>query len=86
VRGRRCWRHLESNFADWHVNGFSTVRQWAATIGYRVALHSERSAMAIQDKTRSARKWAIYYGTLTKRFKLVREDLDGYPGPIFVGQ
>jgi len=42
--------------------------------------------MAIQDKTRSARKWAIYYGTLTKRFKLVREDLDGYPGPIFVGQ
>jgi len=43
-------------------------------------------AMTIPGKTRNARKRATYLGTLIKRFKLVREDLDGYPGPIFVGQ
>ena len=75
---------LSRDWADWHVNGFSTVRQWAGSVGYRISMHSEQSAQAIQDKTRSARKWTMYYGVLIKRFKLAKKTYAGYPGPIFV--
>lgn len=76
---------LSKELADWQVNGFTTIRQWASAIGYRVAMHSEESAARIESKTRSARKWNLYYGALIKRFGLVPEAVEGYPGPICVG-
>ena len=79
-------RKLAREWADWHVDGFSSVRHWAASIGYQVGLHSTDSAKAIPGKTRSTRKWSLYYGTLIKRFELRLQPLDGYPGPIFVGR
>ena len=76
---------LAKELADWQVNGFSTVRHWAAAIGYRVAMHSEQSAAAIADKTKSARKWNLYYGALIKRFGLALQACAGYPAAIFIG-
>lgn len=85
AEGDAAAQMLAKELADWQVNGFSTVRHWAASIGYRVAMHSEESAAAIADKTKSARKWNVYYGTLIKRFSLVPRACAGYPATIYVG-
>jgi hypothetical protein len=76
---------LAKQLSSWQVDGFSSVQHWAAAIGYRVAMHSEQSAAAIEHKTRSPRKWQLYYGSLSKRFALVADERPGYPGPIFIG-
>jgi hypothetical protein len=75
---------LAKELGDWHVDGFSTVKHWAAAIGYRVAMHSEESAKRIAGKTRSARKWNVYYGSLIKRFGLGAEHYLEYRGDIHV--
>jgi hypothetical protein len=75
---------LSKALADWHINGFSSVRRWAEIIGYGIAMHSRESAAAVPDKTRSLRKWTTLYGTLIRRFKLIKVDCAGYPGPIHV--
>lgn len=77
-------RELAKAWAEWHSDGFSSVRHWARAIGYRVATHSEQSAAAVPDKTRSARKWNVYYGALIRRFGLTLQNIQGYPAGISV--
>lgn len=69
---------------DWHVHGFSSLRSWATSIGYRMAMHSEISAGDTWHFTKSRRKWNTYYGTLIKRFGLKTEAVPGFPHPIQV--
>lgn len=69
---------------DWHLHGFSTVANWAVSIGYRVALHSQASAACIGGMTRSARKWNVYYAPLIKRQAMHLASFEGYPAPIWV--
>lgn len=75
---------LARELTDWQVNGFASVRHWAAAIGYRVAMLSEESVAAIAAKTKSARKWNVYYGALIKRLGLARHACAEYPGAIFI--
>ena len=58
---------LPKEIADWQVNGFASVRRWARSIGYRIAMHSEESAAKVEGKTTSPRNWAFYYASLIKR-------------------
>ncbi|MDM7943544.1 MAG: hypothetical protein QUV35_13045 [Hydrogenophaga sp.] len=77
-------RQWAQELADWQLNGFSTIRQWASVIGYQVAMHSHESSAKIEGKSRSARKWNIYYEVLIRHFSLTLEEFSGYPAPIFV--
>ena len=76
---------LSKEISDWQVNGFASVRHWARSIGYRIAMHSEESAARIEGKTASARKWNVYYASLIKHGRLGSEQPEGYPGAILVG-
>ncbi len=84
AEGDAAAQMLAKELVDWQVNGYSTVRHWAAAIGYRVAMHSEQSAAANADRTKSARKWNVYYGALIKRFGLALQSCTGYPGAIHI--
>lgn len=75
---------MAKDFSDWHSHGFGTVQHWAQSIGYRIAMHSQRSASLIENKTASERKWNLYYGTLIKRFGLMETKLDGYPASVWI--
>ena len=70
---------LSKEITDWQGNGFASVRHWAGSIGYRIAMHSEESAATIAGKTSSARKWNAYYGSLIKRGTFGLERPGGYP-------
>lgn len=84
VSGDTVARQMAKELADWQLNGFSTVRHWASAIGYRVAIHSQASAAAIDGKSRSLRKWNLYYAALIKHFGLSLQSCSGYPAAIFV--
>ncbi|MCK6372795.1 MAG: hypothetical protein L6Q69_01680 [Zoogloea sp.] len=77
-------RPLQDALGDWHLHGFSTIARWASAIGYRVAMHSEASAATIPGKTRSVRKWNVYYSPLIKRQGMQLASFEGYPAPIWV--
>jgi hypothetical protein len=83
AEGDAAAQMFAKDLADWQVNGFSSVRHWAAAIGYRVAIHSEMSLTAVGDRTNSARKRNVYYAALIKRFRFALQMIDGYPAAIF---
>jgi hypothetical protein len=85
AQGDTAAQLLAKDLADWQVNGFTSIRHWATAIGYRIAMHSEESATAIADKSKSARKWNIYYGALIKRFGLTLQARNGYSASILIG-
>lgn len=77
-------RALLGALGEWSLHGFSTVARWAASIGYRTAIHSEASAACISGKTPSVRKWSVYYASLIKRQGLELSSFQGYRAPIWV--
>ena len=76
-------RALMVALGDWILHGFSTIARWADAIGYRVAMHSRASAACISGKTRSERKWNVYYAPLIKQQGMQLASFDGYPAPIW---
>jgi hypothetical protein len=48
-----------------------------------VAMHSEASAATVPGKTRSERKWNVYYAPLIKRQGMQLASFEGYPAPIW---
>ena len=69
---------------DWHLHGFATICRWAARIGYRAGIHSQSSASRMPGMSPSERKWNTYYRPIIKRFGLIEQPLQPYPGKIYL--
>ncbi len=69
---------------NWHLHGFATICRWAARIGYKAGIHSRSSAAQIPGMSPSERKWNTYYRSIIKRFGLIEQSLQPYPGEIYL--